>query len=527
MIQKLTPNDQVIQQRLLTFPTKIQESCSIWRSELENAKTNEANLFAPVWSERLEEVLSAASLLGLGRLARLCRAVHVCLDKGRNRVDQLEKSAHIAIRRAMEVILEQIETEGVGPLPVVRVLIDDLRDAFELNEKLFQVPFYLPDHHDNVSHGEPASVVITPQHNDIEVYRSAWIDALDKCTQEESWLASQLATLAEDLACGLRSERPSVRLMNVIRGHRFFHQVDRVCLAGRVNLSNQLVVVDACLSERCPENTLRKGYSCFVNPNGSLFKMKPGSLRIFGDSARVLSSFRSEQKPVQRSIALVAEQGLRSGLCIPVGRGDEIQGFLFLNSMAPDLFQDITKGYAPLVSLFALVATIALDANGFSLDRGTQKLMFGDSIPNHSHRFEVEQFRGYLETAWNCLTNSNLALELEIVNTNLDFLYLPTLVTTTIAEIFAQLQLADANKTQSLNLCVSQEHAMILMSIRHSISQHDSKAWIWLEKMIRVFNAKFPNRPVQVSLADKAIELRFPYEPTLPGHRGLLYSIVY
>jgi hypothetical protein len=135
-----------------------------------------------------------------------------------------------------------------------------------------------------------------------------------------------VASLAEDLASGTHSAHPTGRLLRVLRGHKLFNQVDRVCLAARVAHANQLVIVDAALSDRCQENTLKKGYSCFVNPEGSLFKMRPGTVRVFGDNEQVLSSFVQQGKPAQRSIAFVADQGLRSGLRLGLGRNTEVRG---------------------------------------------------------------------------------------------------------------------------------------------------------------------------------------------------------
>jgi hypothetical protein len=137
-------------------------------------------------------------------------------------------------------------------------------------------------------------------HEDLDIYSSDVVDGMEKCSDEESWIVAQLASAAEDLAGRYSDIRPAHKLMSVLRGHRFFQHMDRICIVGLMPQANQLVVVDSCIHDRLRErgikNRMPKGYSCFVNPAGSLFQMKPGVLRIFADSQTVLESFAKGRK---------------------------------------------------------------------------------------------------------------------------------------------------------------------------------------------------------------------------------------
>ena len=311
--------------------------------------------------------------------------------------------------------------------------------------------------------------------------------------------------------------------MHVLRGHKFFNQVDRVCLAGRVAHANQLVVVDASLSDRCPTNSLKKGYSCFVNPVGSLFKMKPGTVRVFSDCERVLASFAVNGKPAQRSIALISDQGLRSGLCLAIGRGDEIQGFLFLNSLQEDLFRDITVNSAPLLSLFGLVATIGLDSNGFHLTPDTSST-FSKALPNTSTLFEVTHFQSLVAEALAQLQGGGKSMRIDVNPKNAisPFLYLPSTVIGTLAELVFRTGQLKSDGSLALELIVGNGEVQIQFEHNHPDSDRD-----WLKRIAQSVSVNLANKPVKIRHSEKHFSVLFPYEPLLSGHHGLLYSTVY
>ncbi len=529
MKNQLTMNDlSVSMTATRCFSTGLTNDSGRWQGLLEDGASQNLSKDVTGWLRYVEQVASEAAYLGLGKLAALARVTHRCLGEIAAGTHNLEKPAAVALRRALSAINQQVQANDCAYQADVRVLIDDLKEVFRLTSIEHVVPLHRPAHTAEANQNSfNRNGVVAAEHSDIEVYRDSYIDALDKCTQEESWIAAQLAALAEDMACGTRSDHPSARLMSVMRGHRFFHRVDRVCMAGRVPGSNQLVVVDASLSERCPENTLRRGYSCFVNPRGSLFKMKPGTLRIFGDSARVLTAFSKEGQPVQRSIALIAEQGLRSGLCIAIGRGDQIQGFLFLNSLEPDLFKDITHGYAPVLSLFGLIATITFDANGFCLDHGMHAMIYGNQLPRHSQRFNPAEFGVYVRQAMRSLAHREIGVQVNTKHATDDFLYLPSLVVSTIAELIDRMEPQSDSSTPLVHLTAECEGPRVNFSIPLTSSGSEDVNRSWYKKIAAIMNLRLRNLPLKVFLEERRMLVSIPYEPVLPGFESLLYSIVH
>ncbi len=475
------------------------------------------------WCEMLRVIAGEASYLGFPRVARLCRLLHGVLENQlidskpftKEQLDVFEAAA----RKLSELVVEPHSASINVP-----ALAQNLRVAFDLSEsdlsKSIPQIQYFQEAASRLNH--PGVV-----HSDWDVYRSARLDTLDRCIEEESWIVSQLAALAEDLASGVQSQHPAQRVMKVLRSHRYFHQVDRVCLAGRVHNTNQLMVVDSSTSDRFESNLLKPGYSCFVNPEGSLFSMKPGTMRIFADSERVLESFATSGKPAQRSIALINDMGLRSGLCLAIGRDKALQGFLFLNSCQTDLFRDITLRYAPLISLLGLVGTIALDSNSFGRNAGLFDALDSD-LPKMSMLFDEGEFRSYLYRALQKRVGTGDVFSVSTDTSMLkdDFLYLPALTCGTLAEVAMRLHLVPADGTP-VSVFISQEAATTSMGIRHQYNPNLSSKWDWIRKNVDLVGAGLENTPMELHITEGEIRLQFPFEPVLQSHRGLRYSVVY
>jgi len=368
---------------------------------------------------------------------------------------------------------------------------------------------------------------VRDQHYDSSVYCKETLDTLDHCIEEESWIVSQLASVAEDFATGLASERPALKLMQVLQGHQFFQRVDRVCLAGRTPNSNQLVVVDSAVSERSSKNTLKKGYCCFVNPYGSLFSMQPSTVRVFGESNRVLDSFHKQGKPAQRSIALIAEQGLRSGLCIAIGRGTTTQGFLFLNSMEPDLFDEVTSRFAPLLSLFGMLGTLTLDTSGFQGREAQSNWPVFGHVPNHSVPFEKDSFAQLLGTHLNHWLGNSNSVQLDMSPNVRPFLYLPRLVIESLTEVLVRMQWNVSLERQALRIAIGQSNDEILFSISHGLQTQDANAIGKVKALVDSLNFGLALIPARFEHDGQGIRFVIPFEPTLSGSRGQLYSIVH
>lgn len=494
-----------------------------WASSLTAEEPDQVRSVYATWCELLRALAGEGSFLGFPRVSKLCRVLHASLECqiARNQVltspqrEVVQAVAHALAQLVIEPRVDSVSTAD---------LVQQMRLAFDLSE--IAMSKAIP-HINYIPNEEHKRERVNAPHRDMDVYLSARLDSLDRCVEEESWIVNQLAALAEDLACGLQSQRPAGRLMSVLRSHKFFHQVDRVCLAGRVPNSNQLMVVDSAFSDRCETNILKPGYSCFVNPEGSLFNMRPGTMRIFDDSQRVLDSFAASGKPAQRSIALINDMGLRSGLCLAIGRENEQQGFLFLNSCQSELFRDITINFAPLISLLGLVATIALDSNGFHKAHHLQSTMDAD-LPKSSLLFDVGEFQAFLFRAIQRRlgTNFHFTIASEMDPDMDDILYLPSQVCGVLAELIMRLQLIN-QEHPNLTVRIGVEGAMVTFSVHHRGYMHSSSHLEWMREHVAYVSRSLGNTPVKLLVRQDEVQVQVPFEPVLQSHRGLRYSVVF
>jgi len=491
-----------------------------------------------LWRKRLELIAAEASFLGFSRVVQLCKATMVCLAKTGNELTQTsfrenQTLQHTVLSKALILLDNVVQNTAAVSLESVDHAINCLESAFKINKSdlcdaldlsRISESEYKPDE------SKPRTYPIDEvrdQHCDSSVYCKETLNKLDHCIEDQSWIVSQLASVAEDFATGLASERPALKLMQVLQGHKFFQSVDRVCLAGRTPNSNQLVVVDSAVSERSSKNTLKKSYSCFVNPYGSLFSMQPSTVRVFGESNRVLDSFHKQGKPAQRSIALIAEQGLRSGLCIAIGRGTMTQGFLFLNSIEPDLFDDVTSRFAPLLSLFGMLGTLTLDASGFQGREAHSNWPVFGHVPNHSVPFETNSFVQLLGNHLNHWFGNTNTIQLDVSPNVRPFLYLPRMVIESLTEVLLRMQWNVSLGHQDLPLSIGLRNDEILFSIPYGSRPQDANAIGKVRALVDSLNSRLEFTPARFENDGTGIRFLIPFEPTLSGAGGQLYSIVH
>jgi len=508
------------------FSLAVRETVAIWTSEELNGDIVRNLALRIVWRKRLEIIASQASFLGFSRLTQLCKAMAACLDMANIPQDRADACLE-ALEFAWKTACSAVTAPQTGSVEIIDNAIQILQVAFGCTDGDLQEPIALRA---ILSFGEPTlstKEVTSESHRDSNVYDKSKIDALDHCPVEESWIVGQLANVAEDFATGTASDRPASRLMKVFRSHEFFQSVDRVCLAGRVPGANQLVVVDSATSERITKNTLKKGYSCFVNPKGSLFSMQPSTVRVFGECNQVLASFNQQCKPAQRSIALIAEQGLRSGLCMAIGRGNAIQGFLFLNSIDPGLFDGATERFAPLLSLFGLLGTLALDSSGFQGTQALPTLKLSDAIPSHSIRFEKEYLNEILNSHLSHWLGRPTAAQVEVKGNLGEFLYLPRMVVQSVSELLLRMIWNREMLNGIVPVQINRLGDSIVVSVAHLCDPNKVESWTRIRTLIQSLNAHVEHIPVSYRLNDDSVQIEFPYEPTIAGSSGQLYSIVH
>jgi hypothetical protein len=478
-------------------------------------------------AELLRNAISEAGFLGYPRVAKLGRAIHNAMPPIQRRADG---NGPTALRESLDLLMHMCRApEDSAQLDIATTLaLLQSAAAVPLRDLLVPIQTFRLRDADAFTATENAADGTRVAHHDSSIYSNAVIDALDQCAEEESWTVAQLASVAEDLACSTDKLRAANRLMSVLRGHRFFRRVDRVCMAGFVRGSNQLVVVDSCISPRLrsyrDENPMQRGYSCFVNPQGSLFRMKPGVLRVFDDCSRVLDSFARQGKPAQRSIAHIADTGLRSGLCLAIGRGETVQGFLFMNSLDPNLFADVTTRFAPLLSLFSLLGTIAFDASGFHAEGWSVNL--DAHLPAHSVEFSTKEFRELLQTT--VRLDSGVDLEVHITTDELPrFLYLPSTVIRIVAKLLEHTGYGRSLHRVDLHVGCRGEQVTLHLTVPGLAEDEASLRLPQIERAIVRCRREFRACPVDLETDRNGVVIAFPIEPIFDAVNACAYSVAY
>lgn len=480
------------------------------------------------------EIATEASYLGIPILVKLCRTIlevstatqdgTQASDNSSKRyatgVGEAEKRDSIAF--AIQTLCGALTSPDALDRGAIEESIERLRSSFTL-KSVATIP--MGEKAPGYIGGENAgSRTLSPQHTDSNVYDRQKLDPLNACYVEESWTVSQLATLAEDIATGLSADRCGHRLMQLFRSHKHFHRVDRTCLALRVATTNQLVVVDSCVSPRVRMNGLRRGYSCFVNPKGSLFSLKPGMVRVFGESNRVIESFRSQRMPVQRSIALLADSGLNSGICMALGRGSQTKGFLFFNSADSGLFDDAAERFTPLFSLFGLVGTLALDSIECESSLGNATWFLENSVPHHAVRFSSQEFSQMMTKLFSVIGISEMP-RMSLPDRG-PFLYLPRLVSMVFYEYMLQTSIMRPVNSSSMITVSNQENETVF---ELSFGQHFANESVagCLQSLRGSLGRRMRSWPVCITLDENRIQLRVPLEPVFADETSNEYSIVH
>lgn len=486
-----------------------------------------------IYLERLQAALadlrSEAAYLGRPAAAALSRLL----------------SARLVERSASKANLDELEIAALGVLRKLTEGGQDLAVLLEANQIIDQLRAQVSPHANerdwdqlnqpfesgtDESSDQASPTPTAGEHVDQNIYDNEAISGLEKCGAEESWLVAQVAAAAEDLAVAQSLIRPASRLLAILQGHHFFRNVDRVCLVGKVASSNQLVVVDSAISPNLRDagarNLMTSGYSCFVSPNGSLSAMKPGTLRLFSDSKAVLNAFAKSGKPVQRSIAFIAESGLRSGICLAIGRGETVQGYLFMNSMQSQFFKNVMEEYGPLMSLFSLLGTIGLDAAGFHATNLENKKRACDQdqtdLTKCSIAFQAAEFQEAFESYLNKQMASEVKVELDAPE-HASFLYVPAVIVPILADAMFAVGQVGIGALGTRPLSIRLQDQQVVFSFDVDLNVQVSSEWI--ASRVNLVADRLAGLPVQFSCQGNSVELRVTYEPVLQTGQPTLYSV--
>jgi hypothetical protein len=209
---------------------------------------------------------------------------------------------------------------------------------------------------------------------------------------------------------------------------------------------------------------------------------------------------------------------------LALGRGAEVQGFLFLNSVQEDLFREISVNSAPILSLFGLIATITLDTSGFH-PLPKHHPQRNDVVPKSSTSFEPSRFKELLEKALalRCRPGKQHTVKIKSKDESLQFLYLPTTVINSLADLISKVH--DVNHVVTIDVSVS--NGLVHIGFDHQASSADAHSWAWLSRIVQTLDSEFANKPVSIKMSESQVTVEFPFEPLLAGHKSLLYSTVF
>jgi hypothetical protein len=241
---------------------------------------------------------------------------------------------------------------------------------------------------------------------------------------DDSGLLSRLQVLLLNQNSRGKPSTFAQRLLDLLIVHPLYASTKRVCLTRRFGIANQ-IQVDSVGSITDKANLMSEGYSCFVNADGSLFRLRPSEIRTFFDSQLVLKSFVDRELPIQRSIQYIAEMGLKSGICLALPYHGMTAGFLFINGDDTALVEQDPSHYC-LLSYVQTIATLALIESGMPSDsyylladgeRGAYQGDFFDidkmaqitqrHLDLMGHRAEILKFEGHAPRA--IVSHGNIA----------------------------------------------------------------------------------------------------------------------
>jgi hypothetical protein len=158
-------------------------------------------------------------------------------------------------------------------------------------------------------------------------------------TKDDSWVLTNLLTLP--FTYSHKRDSLANEIFKILSAHPSLANITRACVVRRLGESNRLVVMSSENANGI-ENTMPVGYSCFVNGQGSLFQLQPGTVRFFADANRLVENFKAQHLPPQRSIVRISKANHSGGLCSGIYDMGRLVGFLFLNGpfTQADLNQD-------------------------------------------------------------------------------------------------------------------------------------------------------------------------------------------
>lgn len=305
-------------------------------------------------------------------------------------------------------------------------------------------------------------------------------------------------------------------------GGGIYDKVDRICLALRVGLSNELYVLDSCNSVRVSdENRMKRGYRCFVRPGSSLLKLREGEARIFEDAARVTEAFGHNDKPVQRSIGYIAGMGLQSGICLPLHFGGELRGFFFMNSLEQGGFNKMIDEDYAVLSIVAMLGKVLLQGETSS-DIEFRSLLQESEVSFEGQLFDEIEFAQALEEIGRWKTSEIWRPKVTAVG-ECGFIYSPGTVAYLVTKVCARFYGAGSNFPKEISVLHAGDE---IVEVRVPIN--DSSVIPSLEAQrnrARGLNSELKFLRAEIVPGLNHVSIRFPFDPFYREKEGVLYSV--
>ncbi|MDA9951696.1 hypothetical protein N9D31_03870 [Oligoflexaceae bacterium] len=229
-----------------------------------------------------------------------------------------------------------------------------------------------------------------PQHRDtVYSFQNLLSRAGEVLDREDNTVLRSLVMLARDARS--RKFNAYEKLAELICRDNFFPEAKRISYVRRLGLSNQLRT-EASWNADGYGNSMEQGYTCFTDPEGSLFSLGRYQIRTFDSAESVVGNFAADNQRPQRSIHRISRMGMVSGICMPIfAPSSRVLGFFFINSDRYSYFRHLNEGQKTLLyyatTLFESVVDFDACLTSSYYDEAAKRESFFDS-----QRFERQKF---------------------------------------------------------------------------------------------------------------------------------------
>jgi hypothetical protein len=205
----------------------------------------------------------------------------------------------------------------------------------------------------------------------------------------------------------------SQSLMDAINLSKAFFPVDRVCLTLTYPQGTRIRTLSAANSEKVLKNLMPTNYSCFVSKKSSILKTDNSNVRIYSDIDEIIQRYKVGD-PVQRSLRLLKEMGLKSGITIPLPISDFASGFLFINSVYAGTFDELQpEDYSTLCLLKMIASSVLNKSLNFTNSLDSELAANFNKEQELSNIFSAVELKTLLEKVLTSKYEKNISVEIK------------------------------------------------------------------------------------------------------------------